>query len=103
MHLGLKSLELRVPGGVERLAEGLARIANGINTMVDFDESSGSITDSRSERVLKVVNDPWLSTAFPTLDSDLDFTWSGSRRGDNTELLVEAIRRPSQKEHFRPT
>jgi hypothetical protein len=71
MHLGMKSLELLVPGGVEKLETDLERIANGIRKL-DEEESEhqvdeASAADARASRLVKVIGDPWLWVAHPTL------------------------------------
>jgi hypothetical protein len=78
MRLGMKSLELLVPGGVEKLEADLERIANGIRKL-DEEESElqvdeVSAADARASRLVKVIGDPWLWVAHPTLYFDLSFT-----------------------------
>ncbi|KAJ7263994.1 hypothetical protein B0H12DRAFT_1102373 [Mycena haematopus] len=112
MHMGMKSLELLLPGGVEKLEERLERIATGIRIgdeeedelqadesfASDSDESSSS--DSKAERLKLAVGDPWLFIACPTLNYDLNFTLWGSFPGDDevdVAPLMKAIRsRPAK-------
>ncbi|KAJ7134351.1 hypothetical protein C8R44DRAFT_770279 [Mycena epipterygia] len=93
MHMGMKSLEMLLPGGPKRLKQDLDRIANGIGAQVD--DSALPIKD---ERLLEFVGDPWLWTAFPTLQSDLHFALWGSWAGDgDRKLLMEVIRSAPQE------
>jgi len=111
MHMGMKSLELLVPGGVEKLKMDMERIADGIRMSVDADENELEAVDTRdrAERLLKVVGDPWLWSAYPTLQSDLWFTlwtschWPADKEDLNTDSLIEAIRSPPQKKHTQST
>jgi hypothetical protein len=103
MHMGSKSLELLAPGGVEKFKGDLERIANGI--CISDEEKSvdeASAIDSRAQRILKAVGDPWLCLAFPTLQDDLAFTLWSSWQGDEEdeegqEPLMKAIRSPPQQ------
>ncbi|KAJ7857661.1 hypothetical protein B0H14DRAFT_686750 [Mycena olivaceomarginata] len=102
MHLGMKSLELLVPGGIEKLEADLERIANGIRKL-DGEESElqvdeVSAADARATRLLKDIGDPWLRAAYPTLQSDMAFTlWCSGSGGFDVVPLKEAIRSPPQK------
>ncbi|KAJ6466491.1 hypothetical protein C8R45DRAFT_1079695 [Mycena sanguinolenta] len=104
MHMGMKSLELLVPGGVEKLKADLERIATGIHISVDEEakklEADESLAvDSRAEHLLKLVGDPWLFNAYPTLNADLNFTlWSYWPTDDDIDPLLKAIRSPPQRE-----
>ncbi|KAJ7164682.1 hypothetical protein C8R43DRAFT_1061882 [Mycena crocata] len=88
MHMGMRSLEVLVPGGPERLKEDLARISRGVNA----NNSGGS--ETAASDLLKFVGDPWLWTPYPTLQSDVAFTlWSNWEDEDtDPEPLMEAIR-----------
>lgn len=108
MHMGSKSLELLAPGGVEKFKGDLERIANGI--CISDEEKSvdeASAIDSRAQRILKAVGDPWLCLAFPTLQDDLAFTLWSSWQGDEEdeegqEPLMKAIRSPPQQGQSQP-
>ncbi|KAJ7645572.1 hypothetical protein DFH06DRAFT_589932 [Mycena polygramma] len=90
MHMGLKSLEILVPGGPKKLEGDLDRVADGIRGVLDI-----TATDKHLRRL---VGDPWLWTAFPTLESDLYFTLWGAWVGEGDKgPLMEAIRRAFQK------
>jgi hypothetical protein len=117
MHMGLKSLEVLVPGRPEKLEEDLHRIANGIRSlpvgadsrdedMEDLDHMADGIGarqayeffDAKAERLFEWVGDPWLWTAYPTLASDLSFTlWSRWMGDEDSDPLMEAIRSPPKK------
>jgi hypothetical protein len=117
MHMGLKSLEVLVPGRPEKLEEDLHRIANGIRSlpvgadsrdedMEDLDHMADGIGarqayeffDAKAERLFEWVGDPWLWTAYPTLASDLSFTlWSNWMGDEDSDPLMEAIRSPPKK------
>ncbi|KAF7351135.1 hypothetical protein MSAN_01676000 [Mycena sanguinolenta] len=86
MHAGLKSLELLVPGGVEKLEPELEVIAAGIRTSVHEDgenelQAGESLADSKAKRLLKLIGDPWLFNAYPTLTNDMNFTLWGTLAG----------------------
>ncbi|KAF8208773.1 hypothetical protein K438DRAFT_1812858 [Mycena galopus ATCC 62051] len=78
MHMGMKSLELLVPGGVEKWEADLERIGNGIRD---------------ADRHIPYYN--------PTLRSDLSFTlWSNWPEDDedlDVDELKEAVRGPPRK------
>ncbi|KAF8208776.1 hypothetical protein K438DRAFT_1812863 [Mycena galopus ATCC 62051] len=97
MNMGMKSLELVVPGGVEKWEADLERIAGGIRVSGVADEQ-----DLGGKTLLKVVGDPWLFIAYPTLSTDLNFTLWSSWPTDDEDLdvdqLMKAIRDPPQKE-----
>ncbi|KAJ6512021.1 hypothetical protein C8R47DRAFT_1064694 [Mycena vitilis] len=113
MHMGLKSLEILLPGGLEKYQEDLDRIVDGIRGLIarrgDTDkgkEDATEIAESHIKARLEVedqhlrqlAGDPWLWTAFPTLRSDLSFTLWGSWAGENDdEPLMAALRDPPQK------
>ncbi|KAJ6497680.1 hypothetical protein C8R45DRAFT_135738 [Mycena sanguinolenta] len=116
MHAGLKSLELLVPGGVERLEADLGVIAAGIRSSADVDEEDAdeekenelqadeSPADSKDKRLFKLIGDPWLFNVYPSLAADLNFTlWSNWPSDDDIDQLMKAIRRPPQKELAGPT
>ncbi|KAJ7645610.1 hypothetical protein DFH06DRAFT_590729 [Mycena polygramma] len=87
MHMGLKSLEVLVPGGLEKCQEDLNRIADGMREVV--------VTDGHLQQL---IGDPWLWTPYPTLRSDLSFTLWGSWAGESDDgPLMEAIRSAPQK------
>ncbi|KAJ6497675.1 hypothetical protein C8R45DRAFT_135609 [Mycena sanguinolenta] len=81
MHAGLKSLELLVPGGVEKLEADLGVIAAGIRSSADVDEEDAdeekenelqadeSPANSKDKRLLKLIGDPWLFNVYPSLDA----------------------------------
>ncbi|KAK7055133.1 hypothetical protein R3P38DRAFT_2845312 [Favolaschia claudopus] len=77
MHMGLRSLELLIPGGVEKLSEDLERIMRGIHRRrIENDELGG---DSVAEKqLLKIIGDPWLLSTHITLELDLPFTFGGA-------------------------
>ncbi|KAJ7461200.1 hypothetical protein FB451DRAFT_1563008 [Mycena latifolia] len=65
MHMGIKSLEVLLSGGPERMREDLDRIAGGMLGAPD------------EEQLLAFVGDPWLTTVHADLLSDIRFTlWS---------------------------
>ncbi|KAJ6497670.1 hypothetical protein C8R45DRAFT_135397 [Mycena sanguinolenta] len=110
MHAGLKSLELLVPGGVEKLEAGLEVIAAGLHSPLYTDEEEAELqagkrpAGSKDERLLKLIGDPWLHDGYPTLAADLDFTQGASctqgaswPSDDNIDPLMKAIRSPPQK------
>ncbi|KAJ6590017.1 hypothetical protein DFH09DRAFT_1140676 [Mycena vulgaris] len=89
MHMGMKSLEILLPGGPERVREDLDRIASGIFDVAD------------EEEVLEFVGDPWLSTAHVNLLSDIRFTlwnsWEYAEPDFDTAVLEKAIGAAPQK------
>ncbi|KAJ7481568.1 hypothetical protein FB451DRAFT_1236432 [Mycena latifolia] len=93
MHMGMKSLEVLVPGGPEKSKEDLERVANGLAALHD-----GQNPDPE-ERLREFVGDPWLWTPFITLQTDLSFTLWANWMGDEDDFdpLMEAIRKPPQK------
>ncbi|KAJ7695706.1 hypothetical protein B0H17DRAFT_1198480 [Mycena rosella] len=82
MHMGMRSLELLLPGGPERLREDLDGIASGI------------IDASGEEELLEFVGDPWLTDARVGLLSDLHpMMWTVWRDEDDLDTdLKEIIR-----------
>ncbi|KAJ7505546.1 hypothetical protein B0H11DRAFT_1979241 [Mycena galericulata] len=89
MHMGLKSLELLVPGGPERLQEDLNQIANGI---------SAFLIEGEEEKILESINDPWLWTAYMTVQYDLSFTlWCTWNEEEDCNPLMKAIRSAPDK------
>ncbi|KAJ6509044.1 hypothetical protein C8R45DRAFT_463599 [Mycena sanguinolenta] len=133
MHMGFKSLELLVPGGVEKLEADLELIAAGIHTSDDPREDDDTDeddteeeddtgeednpdeeddtdeeeteSDPRAKGLLELVGDRWLFNAYPTLVADIDFTLWCNWPNDDDEYpqLMRAIRRPPQKELAGPT
>ncbi|KAJ7644309.1 hypothetical protein FB45DRAFT_1053090 [Roridomyces roridus] len=74
MHMGWKSLEFLIKGGPERLREEVEQIVEEI-------------------RVLLGSRDPWLHTAYISLEDDLRFTlWSSWGGDEDEEELMKAIR-----------
>ncbi|KAJ7043876.1 hypothetical protein C8F04DRAFT_1250500 [Mycena alexandri] len=98
MHMGMKSLEMLVVGGPEKLKDDLDRIANRLcGEVFQNEKRDGQDWDeyvhSNDERLLKFVGDRWLHTAYTSLGSDLQFTlWSSWPREDDATPLMEAIR-----------
>ncbi|KAJ6584690.1 hypothetical protein B0H19DRAFT_1106105 [Mycena capillaripes] len=89
IHMGMKSLEVRLPGGPGKFAEDLDRIVTGI-------EANGS--DDRENDLLEFIGDPWLWTAYPTLYLDLNFTLRNAWNGDeDPDPLMQAIRSAPQR------
>jgi hypothetical protein len=88
MHMGLKSLQVLIPGGPERLKDDLDRIARGIVAPRDV---------RQKERLLDFAGDPWLRTPYVTLSSDLSFSlWSTWPSSQDCEPLKEAMHSPPQ-------
>ncbi|KAJ6620731.1 hypothetical protein B0H10DRAFT_2020314, partial [Mycena sp. CBHHK59/15] len=84
MHMGLKSLEVLLPGGVQKLSEDLELIASGMVNVED---------DETEQRLLDFVGDPWLWTPYVTLNNDMEFSLWGFWNGDSDpDLLMAAIR-----------
>ncbi|KAJ7213725.1 hypothetical protein B0H12DRAFT_1155751 [Mycena haematopus] len=109
MHMGMKSLELLLPGGVEKLEADLERIATGIRIGDELqahesfasDSNESPSSNAKAERLKLAVGDPWLFTVYPTLNADLKFTlWSSRPGGKDVDVapLMKAIRGPPQKE-----
>ncbi|KAJ7286092.1 hypothetical protein C8J57DRAFT_1461317 [Mycena rebaudengoi] len=93
MHAGMKSLQVLVPGGPERLQADLERIASGI---------IGTPVDTATSSLLDSPGDPWLWNTRIGLARDLHVTlwggWQCSPYLDNDgDLLPGAIRRPALK------
>ncbi|KAJ7286114.1 hypothetical protein C8J57DRAFT_1461330 [Mycena rebaudengoi] len=91
MHAGMKSLQVLVPGGPERLQADLERIASGI---------IGTPVDTATSSLLDSPGDPWLWNTSIGLAHDLHFTlchrWLYSPDpGDNS--LLDAVRHPPVK------
>ena len=112
---------------LERIANGIRRLSSGIPSVpgyADFDDEDDDEEESdpedqncaavelgtphakeafetletRAERLLEFVGDPWLCTAYPTLRSDMSFTlWSIWEGEEDDDPLMEAIRKAPQK------
>jgi hypothetical protein len=96
MHAGMKSLEVLVPGGPERLRTDLERIASGI--------ISTPMDDALASGLLASADDPWLWEPCITLADDMAFTlWSNLQyfpEGESDyddDWLMDAIRHPPIK------
>ncbi|KAJ7134386.1 hypothetical protein C8R44DRAFT_870029 [Mycena epipterygia] len=98
MHMGMKSLEVLLPGRHEGLEEDLGRIVNGIGALVD-----DSALASKDKHLLEFVGDAWLSTAYVSLASDMAFTLWGLGDEADRDLLMAAIRSAPQKNTVEPT
>ncbi|KAJ7286093.1 hypothetical protein C8J57DRAFT_1708466 [Mycena rebaudengoi] len=93
MHAGMKSLQVLVPEGPERLQADLERIASGI---------IGTPVDTATSSLLDSPGDPWLWNTSIGLAHDLRVTfWRGWRHppylDNGGDLLPGAIRRPAFK------
>ncbi|KAJ7481564.1 hypothetical protein FB451DRAFT_1443888 [Mycena latifolia] len=89
MHMGMKSLEVLVPGGPDRLKKDLELIESGIPALQD---------EAQEKHLLKFACDPWLWTPFITLERNKVFTlWDRWRGNQDCEPLMKAIRNPPQK------
>ncbi|KAJ7069969.1 hypothetical protein C8F01DRAFT_538956 [Mycena amicta] len=98
MHLGFRSLELLVPGGPERLNGDLETLAANLEDALQVSagpQTEQELVEARNEVLREFVADPWWSTGFPTISSDIRFTlWP--RWEEDEDELVEAIRNPAE-------
>ncbi|KAJ7644323.1 hypothetical protein FB45DRAFT_897535 [Roridomyces roridus] len=86
MHMGWKSLEILVKGGPERLRGEVEQMVEGIHRLL----AQGQ--ESADRELRKVVGDPWLHTAYISLEADLHFTlWSSWGGDEDDEELIKAI------------
>ncbi|KAK7044977.1 hypothetical protein R3P38DRAFT_2882002 [Favolaschia claudopus] len=112
-HMGLKSLEFIIDGGVEKLAADLELVSKGIRQR-RLENAAHKSTGELSQHLRKAVGDPWLLSPFITLYSDLGFTlWDNLTRanGDESDYdesdiaddyearLSKLIRSPPQREN----
>ncbi|KAK7044976.1 hypothetical protein R3P38DRAFT_184756 [Favolaschia claudopus] len=86
-HMGLKSLELVIDGGVERLAADLEQVSKGIRQRRlenEAHKSTGKV--SLGKHLGQAIGDPWLLSPFIMLSSDLKFTlWHNLPTDDESD------------------
>ncbi|KAK7063633.1 hypothetical protein R3P38DRAFT_7174 [Favolaschia claudopus] len=99
MHIGLRSLELLVPGGVEKLAGDLEDIMRGIHQR----RLENELDENYDKRLRVAVRDRWLPSTHITLEMDLYFamfrSWSYVPPDDEMfdSGIIAAVRDPPQK------